>query len=348
MIVYLSIFAVLVALAFIVDEKEKYPVLFLLWIFLIFFVGGRFETGCDFSGYLNRYINILYHHDKIFDVLIKTEAGFELINLSMRLMGFTYVWLIFFCSVIIITCFVVFCGYFKGSLYTLALLFPVMIIQLGMSGIRQAMAVGFLMIAAIPFVNGYRIWTGISILVGAQFHASAIIFLPMALLAGRKIEPLKVVIAVLIFSPLILILIGDRIDTYQNRYVGNDELQSSGALIRYGLILVPAAMYIYKEKYYKEYFPGIAPLVYIYSIIGVFILIFGIVNTVALHRMIYYIMPFSILISIYIGLTYFKFKNDIIPIILPFFMYGSYMIFWFNFSSHAERCYIPYSNFILS
>jgi len=225
-IVYLSIYALLVVLAFTIDEKNKYPVLFLIWTLLVFFVGGRLETGCDFSGYLNRYINTAYQYNSIFDILTEIEPGFQLINFGSRLLGFPYVWMIFFSSIIIITCFIVFCGYFKGSLYTLALLFPVMIIQLAMSGIRQAMAVGFLMIAAIPFVNGYRIWTGISILVGAQFHASAVIFLPLAVLAGRKIELLKVVVAVLIFSPLVLILMGDRVDTYQSRYVGNDDLRS--------------------------------------------------------------------------------------------------------------------------
>jgi hypothetical protein len=209
------------------------------------------------------------------------------------------------------------------------------------------MAVGFLMIAAIPFVNGHRIWTGISILVGAQFHASAIIFLPMAVLAGRKIEPLKVVIAVLTFSPIVLILMGDRVDTYQNRYVGNDELHSSGALVRYGLILIPAAMYVFKEKYYRKSFPGLASLSYIFAIIGIMLLVVASLNTVALHRMIYYAMPFAILISVYIGLVNLQFLNNWTYMIIPFIMYSSYTIFWFTFSSHANRCYIPYNNFLL-
>jgi len=106
-------------------------------------------------------------------------------------------------------------------------------------------------------------------------------------------------------------------------------------------------MYVFKQKYYREYFPGIAPLSYIFSIIVVMLLLFASVNTVALHRMIYYAMPFAILVSVYIGLTHLKIKKNIKYIMLPFLMYSLYTIFWFSFSSHADRCYIPYQNFLL-
>lgn len=312
-------------------------------------MGTRYETGCDFYGYLNRFQNIITEHNSISELLLKPEPGFRATTLAIRLMGGDYLWLNVVCSAIIVTCFVVFCGYYRGSLLIIALLFPVMIVQLGMSGLRQAMAVGFLMIASIPFVNGRKVWTGIWVIFASQFHSSAIIFLPIAALAGRDIAPLKIVVGSLLVSPVVVYLMGDRIDVYQDRYVNDvyGEINSQGAFIRYVLILIPTIVFFkYRNILMKEYSKNY-PLWYIFSLLTLLIIFIAIINTTALHRMIYYIMPFSLLIYIYTNNKKLFGNAHNQYIYLAIFSYGTYMVFWFAFSRHADLCYIPYNSFLL-
>ena len=123
-----------------------------------------------------------------------------------------------------------------------------------MSGLRQALATGFLMLALVEFVSGNRLKTALYILVGALFHQSVIIMLPLALVAGRQITLSRLLIALVVLGPLAFVILGERAEVYNNRYVAQvyGENSSSGALLRYGLAALPFLFLVkYRNKVKK-------------------------------------------------------------------------------------------------
>jgi len=179
--------------------------------------------------------------------------------------------------------------------FLIALFFPILIVQLGMSGLRQALATGFLMLALVEFVSGNRLKTALYILVGALFHQSVIIMLPLALVAGRQITLSRLLIALVVLGPLAFVILGERAEVYNNRYVAQvyGENSSSGALLRYGLAALPFLFLVKYRNKVKSAHPQIFNLMWVFSFICFAMLPLAFLSTVALHRMVYYILPVS-------------------------------------------------------
>lgn len=342
--VYLGVYSVLAIAGLSLSGRSQKTFVLFAALFLLWFMGARYWVGCDFYGYLMRFnqtdenvsIGELVQHFE--------EPGFWLLTSLVKSYGLSYMWLNVFASAIMLICFVLFARSHRDSGMVMALLFPVIIVQLGMSGIRQGLATGFLMVASLAWMRGNKIWTALWILLGAQFHASVIMFLPLALLAGRRISTIRMIAAVLIIGPIAVFLIGDRFETYSSRYIGTD-ISSGGALIRYVLILIPALGFSLYWRRLAANFPEVFDLLKLFSIISYSLMPVAIFSSILLHRMNYYIMPFSILTFVYVSRVALRSNDRVFVRSIPAVLYGGYSFFWFLSSTHADRCYIPYQTF---
>ena len=340
MATYLATYLML-ALTALGSARRNHGPFFLLWgIFLVWFMGFRFETGCDYFGYLNRWENFSLPGN-VPDLLRGEEIGFTLLIASVKVLGLDYTWLNAFASAILVFCYVRFARAHPFAPVILALLFPVVIIQLGMSGLRQALAGAFLMLSFNAFARGSRAWTAIWVLVGMQFHASAVIFLPIALIAGREVNTVRLMLAMIVAGPVAAVLIADRFETYEARYIEGN-VTSGGALIRYALCLLPVPVALLYRNRLKTVFPDAFPLLKLALLILVALAPLVVLSSIALHRLNYYVMPLSILLCIYAGALAFRRPSHG----LGFFAlaYGTYSFLWFATSKHADYCYVPYEN----
>lgn len=345
MFVYLGIFSLFGVLATATRERQAAPVLFMMSVFLVWFMGFRFEVGCDYWGYYHRWVHFR-EASSLGELIQENEPGFNGLMALIKGMGLDYYWLNVAVSAILVACYAVFARAHRFSLLILALLFPVIIVQLGMSGIRQAIAGGFLMVASVSFVKGSRVWTAFWILVGMQFHTSAIIFLPLALLAGRDVSTARLALAVVVLGPAAAFLLADRFDTYADRYIEQayGTVTASGGIVRYALVLIPALFFPAFRKPLKLQFPDVYPFLKLTVLVILALAPLIALSTVALHRMNYYVMPFSILLFVYLGAVAFRQDKRIVGAFLALLAYGAYSTLWFLTSSHAASCYIPYQN----
>jgi hypothetical protein len=338
--VYLAIYSILALKA--VGNYSRRQTLYFPFaaIFLVWFMGFRYETGCDYYGYLNRWINFSPWTSPA-QLLEGTELGFEFLTLLVKSFGLDYTWLNVAVSAILVFCYLRFASFHAFSPLILALLFPIIIIQLGMSGIRQALAGGFLMLAFNSFVRKEKLWTAIWILVGSQFHVSVIIFLPIAYLAGRTVDSIRLTTALIFLGPIASLLLANRLDTYSDRY-GDGEITSGGATIRYLLIFLPIPFFIaYKNKIRQE-FSNVYPLLKLSVIIIISLSPLLVLSSIALHRLNYYIFPLSILLCVYVGSIILRKPYQGHWLVIG--VYGLYSATWFLFSKHARLCYLPYQN----
>lgn len=340
MLIYLGVFSAL-AVSAIGNYRSRHAVFFLIsGLFLVWFMGFRYETGCDYTGYLNRWVNFRPPTD--LNALFQgEEAGFAFLMGSIKALGLEYTWLNVAASAILVTCYIRFASEHRFAPLILALLFPVIIIQLGMSGIRQALAGAFLMLAFNAFARTDRLWTAFWVLVGMQFHASVVMFLPIALLAGRKVNTVRLAMSLAVLGPVASLLLADRFDTYQSRYI-EGTVTSGGAIIRYALVLLPVPLFFVYQNKVQKIFPKVFPLLKLGSLIILSLAPLVVLSSIALHRLNYYVMPLSILLCVYVGSIVARKPSEGHG--LAVLAYGSYSFFWFLSSRHALSCYLPYEN----
>lgn len=346
MIPYLSLFAVLSAFGLGISNQQQRWILPFILIFLFWFMGWRFYVGCDFLGYLSRYENTFPWGSPL-RALDSKEPAFELIMTSVKINGLPYLWINIICSAIILLSYF---RYFRTSsqpLRELSLLFPVIIVQLSMSGLRQGIAVAMLTAACAEFIKGRRLATAAWIILAAQFHNSVAAFLPLALLVGRSISFRQLLLAVAVLTPVAAYLMGERFDDYADQYVRQiyGESASAGAFPRYILVLLPSLYFWKFRREFQEKMPEWYPLFQAFSLGVIFIAPLFLVSSLIVHRMTFYFMPVTIMIA---ASAYRVCPiNRMVPFVrwAPFLMYGGYFVSWFALSAHADSCYIPYQSY---
>lgn len=340
MLVYLGIYSGL-AFAAIGNHPRRNTLFFVIaGIFLVWFMGFRYETGCDYFGYLIRWV-IFSPPDSFARLLDGKEVGFAFLLGSVKASGLGYTWLNVAASVILVVCYIRFARAHLFAPLILALLFPVIIIQLGMSGIRQALAGGFLMLAFNAFARQQKLRTALWILVGMQFHASVVIFLPIAPLAGREVNTLRLAASLAILGPVAGLLLSDRFEIYESRYI-EGTVNSGGAIFRYALMVLPVPLFLLQRQKIKRVFPEVFPLLKLGALSILALAPLVVLSSIGLHRMNYYVMPLSILIFVYSAAVLAK--RPWHGLWLPLLAYGGYSVSWFLSSNHAQYCYIPYDN----
>lgn len=211
-------------------------------------IGLRHQVGGDWGaylGYLDRAAVM-----SLGEVLMHGDPGYYLLNwLAVNLGGNIY-WVNLICGAILMTGVVLFAR--RQPLPWLALLVavPYLIIVVGMGYTRQAVALGFVLLGLVALGDGrvrlFVIW----VLIGAAFHKSAVLMLPVAGLAASQSRLVSMVwagSATLIGGYLFLF---DSADALWTNYVEAD-YQSQGGLIRVLMNAVPAALYLLLQKYLR-------------------------------------------------------------------------------------------------
>jgi hypothetical protein len=348
--IYLSIFLAIAFAGLTVKIKRQEDwALGIFGVFLLIFMGTRYETGCDYGTYEARF-NTLYHYTDYTVYLEREEPGFHVLNRLVHDLGLDFMWLNVFSALIFLFGLIRFVRLSPSPVLLLALFFPVIMVQLGMSGIRQAIALSFLLNALYSFVAGQRFQTAIWILIGAQFHQSTYLFLPLAMMAGQKFSWKLAMASVAFIGPAAYYFLGERAEIYANRYIDQiyGENASGGALLRYALALTPCLIFEYHNKRIQNLTPTLYPLLRTFSILTISIAPLAFISTVALHRMTYYMLPVTLLIFVCTVMAMPRphiLSRHWLPI--PAITMAVYLIAWFSSSRHAAVCYVPYESFLL-
>lgn len=349
MYLYLTIYALTAGFAYFVRDHGKNRFLaYLFAVFLLIFAGSRVEVGCDYDSYLARFLYSIPNLNWL-DAFKDSEGGFAILSSTVRDLGYSFSGVVLVCAVIYTIGLLRFAGLAQRPLAFLALSFPILVLQLGMSGLRQAMAVAFLMLAFRSFVEQRRLWVAAWIIVASQFHTSAIIFLPIILLVGRRVSAPRMTLAVMVIGPIVALLLENRLEVYNDRYITEEygEMSSSGAWFRYSLTVLPFILFAWKRKLVEAKHPRVFELLRLFAYITFALALIGPVSSVALHRLTFYAMPASILAFLCVSDSIFARGSLKFGIALPFVAYGAYIATWFSLSGHAASCYIPYQSWLL-
>ena len=332
--------------------KNKYFYSF-IFLFFIFFIGLRYQIGCDWDVYKinfniissNDFFYILKNQKKFFDLGYSVLAKF----ISLK---FDYSMLIFVYGLFFTLPLFYFCANIKRTYLSLMISYPYFILVVGMGPIRQASAIAFLMLTFI-FIAKRKInliyFSSISSLL---FHNSAVVInalifsklnLFSSLNSKKKVNYYFYFLIIAIFlynSPFIF----NKLYSYITYYNSPGVNPAKGVFFVWLINFFPSIIFLSNySKFNLEISLKKVLLTFSFSVIAIFPLIF--LNSVITYRFLLYFFPSSIYITSYIPeIEFLKIKQTSILYSLILLCFFS-LFAWLKYAYHSY-CWLPYQNIL--
>lgn len=319
----------------------------LYWFILVglfLFSAFRYRVGCDWIGYYNNYL-VGWNQDYP-DVMTEREPVWWLFQIALNQWGWPYP------IINIITSAIFFIGIDAlarrqpDRLGFLVLLFPILIINMPMSGIRQAAGVGFLCLSIIAFLDKKPIQYAVWLLIGSTIHSSVASFLLFTPLVIGRHSRTKILLTLLIILPALYFLRqSDSATVAVARYVETD-IDAFGAIFRVSILSLSGIFFlIYLRRNWKRFYPQDFDIVS-YGAFGMLAL-FPVVlmSSVIGDRLGYYLIPIQTMI--FARIPYLQLKNNrLLFTTLPYLGLVIVFTYWTTNSSLFDECYNPYQSWL--
>ena len=317
---------------------------YLILIGLFGFSAFRYQVGCDWSGYYFQYIAAANFdwssfgatQEPVWWIILFWLNSFDLPYPAANIMSSA----IFFSGIHI------FAHRQPDPLGFLILLFPILIINMPMSGIRQAAAIGLVCVAFVSFIDRRQFWFAIWIILAVGFHASALVFLLLLPLATGGYTADRLMLSAILALPGVYFLASsEAAEVATSRYVGTG-IDAAGAIFRVGILGLSAVyFFMFVRKKWKNAWPQDYSLVSVGAIGMALTFLLLPISTVIGDRFGYYLIPIQTMIFARLPFLPFR-RNPTLHSALPYFGLILVLAVWSQFSWHFRECYIPYQTWI--
>lgn len=317
-----------------------YAVLWALFLFSAF----RFQVGCDWSGYYHQFM-IATNIDWSF-IVEKREPIWWAVLGWINDMGLPYPVANIISSAVFFIGVHVLARRQPDPLGFLMLLFPILIINMPMSGIRQGAAIGIICIAFAAFIDRRPIWYAFWVVVAAGFHASSMTFLLLLPVATGRYTKSRLAMAAFLSIPGVFFLAsGESAEVANSRYIGTG-VEAFGGVFRVGILGLSALyFFFFVRNKWKKIFPQDYSIVSIGAIGMALAFLLLPVSSVIGDRFGYYLIPIQAMI--FARLPHLTFKtNQALHSAFPYILLLLVFCVWTLFSGHFQKCYIPYGSWI--
>ena len=345
---YLLLYLALLWSTFTLSVGKSSRFVYSIWLIIIFtFVAFRYQVGCDWDGYEN--IFELQRYSSLTDALNQTEPLFWVVNAVIHWMGLKYPYVNIFAAACFFLGFNAFVVRQPDPMGVLTLAFPILILNLVMSGIRQAIALGFLCLAFNAFTDKRPIRFVAIVIFASCFHFSAIAFLIFTpFVYGFTTRRAFFTILVLLPLGYHYVLGIEAVAEYSRRYVGSDAKEASGAVFRAALLAATGvAFFFFLRKRWRSHFNLDYTLVWLCSCMMIATLPISLVSSVMGDRFGYYLIPIQLVI--FTRLRWVTKGPPILrPIVrlLPYIAGLVFLAVWTETSTLFALCYLPYRTWL--
>lgn len=323
------------------DQKSSRAIYNLILPLLFCFCAFRWYVGCDFGSYMHLY-EIKFAVVSLNDVITYREIGYLFILYVMHL--FDMPWYIinvlgaasFFIGIHVMA------KREPNPLLYLTLLFPMYIMGLGMSAVRQCLAAGFICVAFNAFTDKnivkYLIFVGL----GATFHNSAAVFVPFVVFLLPGNVAIKAFGSVVLVAPMIYLLSrSEAAQAYTNMYVGSGVVEAEGGKYRAIPVFLTGLLFMFfMRKRWKERYVDYNRI-FIFSFAMIAVMPIVLVSSVIGDRFSYYLMPLVFAIQ---ARAHKIFPKDLTLILVaaPLAVAVTYFLAWTSLSWQFSLCFVPY------
>ncbi len=310
-------------------------------IYLIIFIGLRFQVGGDWFQYEDIF-RLTIERNIIFDV--KNDVIFTLLVRLIAIIGQDIVVL----NLILALIFVYSINYFIDKetdwFLVYVTIIPIYIIIIGMGFIRQASAIAFFLLSTKLMFNNSFIRSGLFFIFSLGFHKTILPYGIIYFLSIKNIYQFFLISLTLIAS---FILFYDNFIRLLYYYAGEGvHFISFGSIQRLGIIFLFATIFIiFQKKLINN--DNERRVILTLSIIVLIITPFVFFYSSAIDRLAFYAIPVQIF-CIMRSHRLFKSKNKYLLFKLGIYFISLLIIFvWINFSIHKVG-WLPYQNYLVN
>lgn len=331
---------------YLIDRPHARVQMYYLALVLLFvFSAFRWEVGCDWMGYLYNWWQMSEFGT---EMILFNEPLFWLIMKAVQWLGLPYAWLNVVTSLIFFIGINALAVRQKDPLGFLIILFPILIINMPMSGIRQGAAIGLLCFAFCAFQDKKTFRAFIWISLASMMHFSSFLFLSMLpLISGSNLKRRIFIVCLLLIPSVFLVIIISGLPTAFTSRLNQTEYETQGALFRVMLIFITAIFYLLiMRKKWKKTFPETSRLATLSSFAMIMTLPLTLYSGLVGDRVSYYLIPLQAMILCNISFLPIR-QYRIIYSIAPYLLLGLTFLIWTSFSWHFKACYVPYNTWIL-
>jgi hypothetical protein len=310
---------------------------FVVGIMFAVMMGLRHEVGGDWGAYSRKFTEL--RQGSLTAALSLGDPGYYGLNWAVGQLGGDIHLVNFICAAVMMWGTVAFCRIQSNPWLGLVAAVPYMLIVVGMGYSRQAVALGFGLLGLVALGNrrvfSFVIWVAI----GATFHKSAVLLLPIAALASSRNRFLTIGLVGIITLLLYYLLLRDSSEALWANYVAAD-YQSQGGLIRVLMNVVPATIFlIFRKRLAPD--PAERKLWVLMSLMALVCLPLVQISSTAVDRVALYLIPLQLFVFPRVpqlAPTALKRTPLVVGIVV---YYAAVQLVWLNFSENATY-WVPY------
>lgn len=313
-------------------------------LFLTVFVGYRYYIGVDWITY--EIIFLDNARGSLGDTLSYGDSAYSFVNWMVAQFGGQVWHANLICAAIFSFALVIFCKELPRPGLALAIAVPTLIVVTAMGYTRQATAIGCIMLAFSQFRGTvdwrWLCWLSLAIL----FHRSAIVVLPIFLLAGSRQRWLTIAVGGVVAIFLVFTVVLQNFQDIVSLYFESD-IESSGAIPRLAVGTLTGLAYFAVRR--KEIFGERRTLVRNTAIAMIVLLpLYAIVpSTTVIDRIGILLLPFqSAILAGLAGSLEDHPVAETVTTLLILALYAVMYAVWLLFATFATY-WIPYDNVLL-
>lgn len=217
----------------------------LQFLLLVLMIGLRYEVGGDWWNYLPKVINASYQ--TLTQAVSAGDPAYGLLNWLGARSGIGIYLVNTVCAVFFSWGLITFCRAQPRPWLALVVAMPYLVTVVGMGYTRQGTAIGLAMLALVALSNRKVLLFVVFVALAATFHKSAVILMPLAVLAGTRRKLLTALWVGLSSVLFYVLLLQESVEALTENYVGA-QYDSSGAAIRVAMNALPAAFFLLYRK----------------------------------------------------------------------------------------------------
>lgn len=220
----------------------KPGLVFVLLVFMLL-IGLRYQVGTDWFNYQNSLDGLAYV--PFGTALSYKDPGFGVLGWSAMHLGNGLIVTNFVCAAIFMWGVARFAKAQPDQWMAVTAAVPYLLIVVGMGYTRQAAAIGFELLALLAFERQQYIKFFVWLVLGALFHGSAIVILPLAAIAFLRTHRNLILPIGVIAGAAFAVILAHRFNNLYSLYVTREQsFDSSGTLVRLLMNAIPASIFL--------------------------------------------------------------------------------------------------------
>jgi len=216
-----------------------------VFVLLVLMIGLRHQVGGDWFTYAEHIRSASY--ETLLGAVGLGDPAYSLLNWLAAKSGLGPYFVNTVCAAIFSWGLVVFCRAQPRPWLALVVAIPYLVTVVAMGYTRQGVAIGLAMLALVALSERKLLRFVVFVALAATFHKSAVILMPLAVLAGSR-QRLWTAFWVGLASALFyVLLLQESVDSLQSGYI-DAQYQSQGAALRLAMNAVPAVLFLWLRR----------------------------------------------------------------------------------------------------